>query len=160
MLLIAGALAAGCGESSSWEVEHRVEIAASPKVVWRLLTELERYGEWNPYSPHVTGTLRVGEIVRVEAHLRDEVRQVDNLVITLDPERTLCWRSQNWYRVLSQGTRCRHLEALPDGRTRLRHHERMHGPLAWLIERLYRERIEEGIRLADTSLKHAAEAFE
>ncbi len=32
------------------------------------------------------------------------------------------------------------------------------GALAWLIERLYRERIGEGIRLADTALKRAAEA--
>ena len=88
-------ICAGCSGSRDWEVEHRVEIAASPETVWRLLTDLERYSEWNDYSPRVNGVLEVGGIVTVEAHLGDEVRIVDNLVTVVDPPRQLCWQSQN-----------------------------------------------------------------
>jgi hypothetical protein len=55
-------------------------------------------------------------------------------------------------------TRCRNLEALPTGGTWLIHHEVMEGPLAWLIERLYRPRIEAGLREEDGALAAAAEA--
>lgn len=157
------ALVASCAVASplaSWEVEHEVEIAAAPQVVWQLLTDLPRYPEWNPYSRRVEGTLRVGEMVRVEAHLGGEVRVVDNRVTRLQAPRALCWESQGWYARLARGTRCRHLEALPNGGTRLLHHEVMAGPLAWLIERLYRPRIEAGLRQEDGALAAAAEAAE
>ena len=150
----------GCSRSTSWEVEHSLEIDASASVVWQLLTDLERYPDWNPYSRRVEGTLRVGEVVRVEAHLHDEVRLVDNRVTRVEVNRALCWQSLNWYRALAQGTRCRFLEPLRNGRVRLRHHEVMQGPLAGLIERLYRARIEEGLRLVDDALKQAAEKAE
>ena len=150
-------LCAACSGSSDWEVEHRVEIAASPGTVWKLLTDLERYSEWNEYSPRVDGVLEVGRVVTVEAHLGDEVRLVDNLVTVVDAPRTLCWQSQNWYAWLARGTRCRHLEPLPNGKLRLRHHELMAGPLAGLVERLYRPRIEAGLKRADQALAAAAE---
>lgn len=162
LLLVVGLSLAvtGCSGSTSWEVEHSLEIDASASTVWRLLSELEHYPEWNPYSRRVEGTLREGETVRVEAHLRDEVRIVDNRVTRVEVNRALCWHSLNWYRFLAQGTRCRFLEPLPNGRVRLRHHEVMEGPLAGLIERLYRARIEEGLRLVDDALKEAAERAE
>ncbi len=153
-------ICAGCSGSSEWEVEHRVEIAASPGTVWRMLTDLERYSEWNDYSPRVEGVLEIGRVVTVEAHLGDEVRVVDNLVTVVDPPRTLCWQSQNWYASLARGTRCRHLEPLPNGMLRLRHHERMAGPLAGVVEWLYRPRIEAGLKRLDLALAEAAEQAE
>ena len=147
----------GC---SSWEVEHRIEIAASPQTVWRLLTDLEGYPAWNPYSPRVEGKLVVGEVVLVEAHLEDEVRLVENVVTEIEEERTLCWQSRDWYSALVRGTRCRFLEPAEGGGVRLRHHEVMEGPLAGLIERLYRERIEQGMAQLDRALKAAAEETE
>ena len=157
------ALVASCVVASPlarWEVEHELEIAAAPDVVWRVLVDLAHYTEWNPYSRRVEGILRVGEVVRVEAHLGGEVQLVENRVTRLEAPRSLCWQSEGWYARLARGTRCRHLEALPDGRTRLRHHEVMEGPLAWLIERLYRPRIDAGLRGEDGALAAAAEAIE
>ena len=137
LLLLSALVPLVIGCSRSWEAEHSLEIAAGASTVWQLLTELERYPEWNPYSRRVDGKLAVGEVVRVEAHLHNEVRSVDNLVTQIEVERTLCWKSLNWYRFLVQGTRCRYLEPLPRGRVRLRHHEVMAGPMAGLVERLY-----------------------
>ena len=157
------ALVASCvvaAPLASWEVEHEQKIAATPATVWQVLTDLARYPEWNPYSRRVEGTLRVGERVRVEAHLGGETRFVENRVTRLEAPRTLCWESQGWYAQLARGTRCRNLETLPDGSTRLVHHEVMDGPLAWLIERLYRPRIEAGLRDEDGALAAAAEAAE
>lgn len=144
---------------SDWEVSHQVNIAAGPPVVWSLLTDLERYPEWNRYSPRVTGKVAVGEVVWVEAHLDDEVQRVKNVVLSVKPEKELCWQSAGWYGFLARGTRCRNLSKTANGGTLLVHHEIMSGPLAWLIEHLYRERIERGIKLVDDSVAARAETL-
>lgn len=155
VLLAASFSVIGCG---SWETSHELEIAASDETVWRVLTELERYPEWNTYSPSAEGELRVGGIVRIEARLGDEIQIVDNRVTELEERRRLCWQSMNWYRFLVRGTRCRELEPLGNGRTHFRHHEVMEGPLAKLVERIYRPRIEAGLAKMDDALRRAAEA--
>jgi uncharacterized protein YndB with AHSA1/START domain len=146
-------LCVGC---SSWEVEFRSDIEASPEHVWQLLSDLESYPEWNSYSRRVTGRLEVGEVVIVEAHLGEEVREVENIVTRVEPQTALCWRSKDWYGALARGSRCRLLEKTRGG-VQLTHHEIMEGPLAWLIERLYRPRIEQGMRQVNADLKRAAE---
>ena len=106
----------------------------------------------------------------IEARLGDEVRIVDNLVTRFEPQKTLCWHSMNWYEFLARGTRCRYLEGVDAADeidthdetvtlvTRFRHHEIMEGPLAGLIEWLYRPRIEAGLVQMNADLKRAAEA--
>ncbi|MFK8021692.1 MAG: SRPBCC family protein [Pseudomonadales bacterium] len=142
---------------SDWEVRHEVVIAAEPSTVWSLLIDIERYPEWNRYSPKVTGRVEVGEVVWVEAHLNEEVQRVKNIVLSVKSEQELCWQSAGWYGFLARGTRCRLLSRASNGGTLLVHHELMSGPLAWLIEWLYRERIEKGIKLVDESVAERAE---
>ena len=154
-LPLAALLLTACTE---WEVERETRIAAGDAVVWEILSDLERYPEWNRYSRRADGELRVGANVRIEAHLGEEVRRVDNRVTVVEARRTLCWQSENWYDFLVRGIRCRHLEPVERGETRFRHHEVMRGPLAWLVERIYRPRIEEGLATVNASLKRAAEA--
>ena len=141
-----------------WETERTVTIQASPERVWAVLVDLEGYPSWNSYSPRAWGELREGGVVTIEARLGDEVRVVANRVTRLEPQRALCWHSTNWYEVLARGTRCRLLEPAGDGATRFRHHEIMEGPLAGLIERLYRPRIEAGLERMNGDLKRAAES--
>ena len=142
---------------SDWEVSHEVIIAADTSIVWSLLIDIERYHEWNRYSPNVKGRIVVGEVVWVEAHLDEEVQRVENIVLSVKSEQELCWQSTGWYGFLARGTRCRFLSKTKNGDTRLIHHEVMSGPLAWLIEWLYRERIERGIKLVDESVAERAE---
>jgi len=147
-------LGLGC---SSWEAEHTVTIAAPPETVWTILTDRPSYSAWNSYSPRAVGSLREGGVVTIEARLGAETRVVDNRVIRFEPERALCWHSMNWYEALARGTRCRFLEPVGPNATLFRHHEVMEGPLAWLIERIYRPRIEAGLAQMSADLKRAAE---
>ncbi len=159
VFVLVALLAATFVIDSDWEVSHQVSIDGSRTEVWDVLVDLERYPEWNRYSPNVRGKVAVGEIVWVEAHLKNEVRQVENVVTVVQPYEELCWQSQDWYAALAQGTRCRRLSTTADGMTQLIHHEVMSGPLAWLIEWVYRERIERGLKLVDDSLKAKVESL-
>jgi uncharacterized protein YndB with AHSA1/START domain len=144
---------------SDWEVSYPITITASPAIVWEVLTDLERYPEWNRYSPNVSGQIAVGEVVWVEAHLDNEIQHVQNFVLSIKPQQELCWQSADWYGFLARGTRCRWLSVTDSGTTLMVHHEVMRGPLAWLIEWIYRDRIERGLQLVNESVANRAESI-
>ena len=147
-------LGLGC---TSWDAEHSVMIEAPPETVWEILIDLPSYASWNSYSPSAVGSIREGGVVTIEAQLGEEIRVVDNRVTRFDPESALCWHSMNWFEHLARGTRCRFLEPVGANATRFRHHEIMEGPLAWLIEKVYRPRIEAGLAQMNRDLKRATE---
>ena len=45
-------------------IETEVDIAASPETVWEVLTDLDRYEEWNPFVTSSQGRVAVGETLR------------------------------------------------------------------------------------------------
>jgi hypothetical protein len=51
------------------ELRSEVEINAPAAEVYRVLTELERYHEWNPFIPSIAGRLAVGEHLKLEVSL-------------------------------------------------------------------------------------------
>jgi uncharacterized protein YndB with AHSA1/START domain len=140
----------------TWEIEHTKAIDAAPERVWALLADFDGYASWNTYTPHVSGELEKGAIVRSRGHLGSLRFDVSNEITELVPGRRFCWRSQSWYRSLVWGTRCRTVEPRGTGAV-IHHHERFEGPMAWLIGATLRGRIEHGIATHDGDLKKAAE---
>ena len=43
------------------ELHTEIDIDATPEVVWQVLTDLDRYAEWNPFITSSAGIARVGE---------------------------------------------------------------------------------------------------
>jgi len=71
-----------------------VEIAAPSKVVWDVLTDLDRYPEWNPFCLSATSTLEIG--AAVEMVLADYTGAGGTFLNTeyvcaFVPERLLSW---------------------------------------------------------------------
>lgn len=75
-------------------VSETVDIAAPAALVWNILTDLPRYGEWNPFCVHATSTLEMGAAV--------DMRLVNYLtpgslipnceyICAFEPERLLSW---------------------------------------------------------------------
>lgn len=140
-----------------WQVQYEGIIESSVEEVWRVLTDLPRYPEWNLYSREAHGDLRVGGIVTIVVQLGSEQQRVANKVLEIIPNQRLCWQSQNWYRFLVSGKRCRFLQAQPDGTTVFRQEEFMTGIIAPFIKRIYEPRIIQGIQIECESLKAEVE---
>lgn len=128
----------------------RVEIDASPAVVWAVLTDFERYPQWNPCL-RFRGAPRAGQRVPMTVTLFGVALTVPVRIEEMSPERELRWRGgPGW---LMHGTHYLRLEPIADERTRLTHGERFGGvllPLLWplLAAELLRfyERMNEGLR--------------
>ena len=70
-----------------------IEIAAPASVVWNILTDLPRYGDWNPFCVKAISTLEIG--APIEMHLtnfwNNEIAINTEYVCANEPERLLSW---------------------------------------------------------------------
>jgi hypothetical protein len=80
----------------------RVEIDAPASVVWEVLVDLDKYGEWNPLCVKCGSTLEMGAPVKMtitSAWNPGELTEVVEYVCAFEPERLLSWEmywSEAW----------------------------------------------------------------
>ena len=111
--------------------QTNVRIEAPVSTVWRVLTDVEAYPEWNPevllHTPPAPGRR-----VRMTVRLFGRALTVPVRMLAVEPERELCWRGGP--RGLMTGTHYFRLEPDGDAATRVTHGERFEGlavPLLW-----------------------------
>jgi hypothetical protein len=71
-----------------------VEIEAPASVVWEILMDMGRYGEWNPFCVRAESALELGAPVRMSlVDYANPGRLVPNVeyICALEPERLLSW---------------------------------------------------------------------
>jgi 3-oxoacyl-[acyl-carrier-protein] synthase-3 len=136
-------------------LEVATEVEASPDVTWRVLTDLSRYGEWNPFIREAHGDTRPGGTVDVR------VRTPMGLplgfraeVLAREEPRELRWRGHVIAPWLAAGEHTFALEPLPGGRTRLVQREEFSG----LVPRLLRPLLVRETRRAFTAMNEALAA--
>ncbi|MCB5945197.1 SRPBCC domain-containing protein [Acidocella sp. KAb 2-4] len=83
-------------------VSDVIEIAAPVEVVWKVLIDLERYGEWNPFCVRAASTLELGAPVQmslVNYCVPGSLIPNCEYVCAYEPERRLSWRlpyAESW----------------------------------------------------------------
>ena len=74
------------------ELRTDIEIQASPERVWQILTNLDKWPEWNPFIHHAVGKAQVGDTVDVTFRSASKEMTLHCLVIKAEPNRELCWK--------------------------------------------------------------------
>ena len=132
-------------------------VDAPPAAVWRVLTDVSAYPEWNPFVTRVEGSFREGARPRVRIEppgsrdltFRPEVRVVR-------PERQLVWAGHLVVPYLFDGRHEFRLEPIGDGdRTRLSQRETFTGLLVWLL--LDADAVRRGFEAMNARLAERAE---
>jgi len=135
-----------------------VEIDAPPRVVWRLLTDLPRYGEWSSFTPRARGELAAGAVLWLQVRLLGGVPLWQRMVVeNVAMPTTLIWTMRWLGGWLIRARRTQRLQPLPGGGTRYLNEDVIDGILAPLVDLLFGPRLSRGfVRLA-AELKHRAE---
>lgn len=74
------------------ELCTEIEIKASPEKVWKILTNLDRWTEWNPFIHHAIGKAQAGETVDITFQSATKEMTLHCTVVKSELNRILCWK--------------------------------------------------------------------
>ncbi len=138
-------------------VRAEVEIDAPIEEVWQILTDVDGYAEWNPFTPDVKTTLELGTPVEMQ------VRLVGNFLITRTESITrnapfaLGWDMQMGTPSILYAERVQQLTTIEGGRTRYISEDTFSGWLRPLVLGLFGRAMERGFTDCGLGLKKEAE---
>jgi hypothetical protein len=141
------------------QLRTEIEIDAEPEIVWSILTDLERYGEWNPFIISSSGDVAVG------ATLTNRMQPPDGKAITFKPTvtvvedgKTFEWLGHLVVRGLFDGRHRFEVEATPAGGSRVVHAEHFNGALVRFMRSSLDTKTLRGFELMNEALKSRAES--
>lgn len=137
-------------------IETTITIDAAPDKVWRVLADLPRWSEWNPFITEASGGLAVGERLAIQVvPPGQKAARFTPEVIEVEEARALRWRGSLPVPGLFVGEHYFGLSTADDG-TRLTHGERFSGLLIPLMGGMLRA-TEEGFHEMNAALKARVE---
>ena len=111
------------------ENRNEIEIDAPVEKVWNILTDLEKYADWNPLLYKVSGKLSVGETVIAYAKTATKDMKFVCRVTRVEPDREFAWTFPVIHPFLFQGEHIFRVEALGAARVRFIDRELFEGLL-------------------------------
>ena len=106
-----------------------VTVNAPAAAVWQILTDLDSYDAWNPFFQQASGTVAVGQTLRLEAHIGTNVMTFTPTVLEAKKNRELRWLGRVLLPGIFDGEHSFTLTTLSDNRVKLVQRERFRGVL-------------------------------
>lgn len=141
------------------EVATEVTIEASSAAVWRILADVQRYPQWNPYIREINGELAPAAMIRFRFSLFGTITlPAQARVLTVNTERELRWAGHFLRDGLFRAEHYHLLEPVSERLLRFRHGERFSGTLALLLWPFLRRWAPARYHAANLALKRRAES--
>ena len=140
------------------ELRTEIEIQASDKRVWQLLTDFTNFPQWNPFIRQAKGEAKVG--ARLEVHLQPSGASgmtFKPVVLKVEPNRELRWLGRLLMPGLFDGEHIFTLETLEGNRVRFTQREVFTGLLVPLFARSLDTDTRRGFEEMNQALKSRAE---
>ena len=145
----------------AFRIENALEIEAPPELVWEVLTDLERYQEWNPFVPHAQCSFVVGEPIDMRVHIFASFAQPQReTVFEFVPAERFCYGVPASRLGHLRSSRCHILRPGNDSQTRYRSEFELAGWLAPLVRLLLGRRMRHGFGAMADGLKKRAEQLQ
>ncbi|MFL7894241.1 MAG: SRPBCC family protein [Anaerolineales bacterium] len=111
------------------ENSNEIEIRATPEKIWAVLTDLEKYSEWNPLLYRAQGRIALGEKVNISAKTDSSDRDFQCSVVKVEPNREFRWKFHVINPILFRGEHVFMIEPIDDHRVRFIDREAFSGLL-------------------------------
>lgn len=110
------------------ELRTEIEIIASPARVWQILTETDKFPQWNPFIHRLKGNLRVGETIEVAlGESETKAMTFRPTVLEVTPNRAFRWLGHLFVRGIFDGEHIFEIEPLGENRVRFVQREKFGG---------------------------------
>ncbi len=145
---------------SRFEVRSdRIRINAPADFVWRVLTGVEQYAAWNPFTPQVRTDFKMGSPVHLRVRMGPAKMKITEYVCAFDKPRLIAWNKAFGARWLLFAQREQHLEAAGETGCSYHNTDRLSGVLAPLVYLCCGGYMRRGFDDVGQGLKHYAEAM-
>ena len=139
------------------ELRTEIEIRAAPEKVWQILTDLDKWTEWNPFIHHAVGKAKVGEKVDITFKSVSKEMTLHCTVLKVEPNRELRWKYHVLLPGLFQGEHSFTIEKMDANRVRFIDREVFNGLLVPLQAKDIDTNSRQGFEAMDKSLKARVE---
>jgi len=139
-----------------------IEIEAPAAIVWEILTDMPRYGEWNPFCVRAESTLEMGAPVKmslVDYTGGGQLAPNVEYVCAFEPERLLSWELTDNPAWPYPARRDQVIEALGPERCRYRSTDAFTGPNGIHVMRFCGAWVTRAFNDSARALKRRAEAM-
>ena len=140
------------------DIRTIADIHAPPDAVWKALTDLPKYPEWNPYITRATGAVQPGE--RLELRVEPpggSARTVRPVVIEAEPNRELSWVEEGWLPGMLDGHHSFSIISKGQNRTHVVHRATFTGLLLPFMRARIETSLREGLEAMNRALKGRAQ---
>ena len=145
---------------STYEVRtDPIRINAPIDVVWNVLTDVERYGQWNPFTPQARTDFTIGSLVHLRVRMGLETMNITETLCAYEKPRLIGWHKAFGARWLLFAVREQHLESLSESSCRYHNTDRLTGVLAPIVFLCFGGYMRRGFRDVAEGLKRYAEAL-
>lgn len=132
-----------------------IKIEATPQKVWKVLTDYEKYSEWNPFITSISGNVKRGNQITVNI----QKMTFNPKVLIFKENSELKWLGHLWFKGLFDGEHRFYLTANENGTTTLEHSEKFSGILVRLFSKKIDTEIKRDFKLMNKKLKERVENF-
>ena len=140
------------------DITTDIIIHAAPQLIWRILTDFERYPRWNPFIREIAGEARLGERLKVRIEPPGgRGMTFKPRVVEMVKERELRWLGRLLLPGLFDGEHSFRLETLPDERVHFIQRECFQGALVPFVWQRMADNTRNGFRQMNAALKKRAE---
>lgn len=136
-----------------------IRIDAPIEAVWDVLTAVEDYGKWNPFTPEVRTDFAIGSPARLVVRMGLGSVRITETVCAYERPRLIAWNRAFGTRRLLFAVREQHLEPLGESSCRYHNIDRLSGVLAPIVYLCFAGYMRRGFRDAGAGLKRYAEAL-
>lgn len=137
------------------KIETRIEIAASPEVVWQILTDFSRYPAWNPFVKKIIGNPATDAQIKV--YLPGMTFKPK--VVRFEKNNAFVWKGKLLFRGIFDGEHQFLLTPLPNGHCMFSHNEMFSGILISLLRKKLQTDTAAGFEAMNRALKLEAEKW-
>lgn len=136
-----------------------VRIDAPVELVWRILTETEKYGEWNPFTPQVQTDFQIGSPAHLRVRMGLTTVKMTETVCAFEEPRLIAWTKTFGARWFLVAVRRQVLEPVDDTHCTYRNTDQLTGLLAPVVLLLNGNYMRRGFTDVGEGLKRYAEAM-
>ena len=140
------------------EIRTSIVINASAEQVWKVLTDFEKYPEWNPFLKSITGNVKVGNKIRT----RIEPPEAKGMtfqpkVLAFSAGKEFRWIGHLLFPGLFDGEHSFELIVNPDGTTTFIQREKFRGILVPMFKKMLDVNTLNGFNQMNSALKERVE---